>query len=220
MCQRAATRRDFLQRLALGSTVGASILDLAFRRAAWAQTMAGGRADRSLRDSKSGRRRLLRLRKAASRGQLQCGHLRQLRRRAGRRRPLETFRRRGTDRANQAADHAETGALPGGYAFSLGPLSRKCRLPECIRQRSEHHREPGDEAAGGEVLREQTEGVARSAWSPVFGAAAYPDSAGYCPATIEHRIALRSRRRRSGTASGNWRRLNARCGTSGRCCRR
>jgi len=42
MCQRAATRRDFLQRLALGSTVGASILDVAFRRAAWAQTMAAG----------------------------------------------------------------------------------------------------------------------------------------------------------------------------------
>jgi cyclase len=42
MCQRAATRRDFFQRLALGSTAGASILDLAFRRAAWAQTMAPG----------------------------------------------------------------------------------------------------------------------------------------------------------------------------------
>ena len=42
MCQRAATRRDFLQRLALGSTMGASILDLAFRRAAWAQTMVAG----------------------------------------------------------------------------------------------------------------------------------------------------------------------------------
>lgn len=42
MCQRAATRRDFFLRLALGSTTGASILDLAFRRAAWAQTMVAG----------------------------------------------------------------------------------------------------------------------------------------------------------------------------------
>ncbi len=42
MCQRAVSRRDFLQRMALGSVIGASILDLASRRAAWAQTMVPG----------------------------------------------------------------------------------------------------------------------------------------------------------------------------------
>ncbi len=42
MCQHAVSRRDFFGRLALGSMAGASILDLAWRRAAWAQTMAPG----------------------------------------------------------------------------------------------------------------------------------------------------------------------------------
>ncbi len=44
MCQRAVSRRSFFQRMALGSVAGASILDLAWRRAAWAQTMAPGAA--------------------------------------------------------------------------------------------------------------------------------------------------------------------------------
>jgi len=42
MCQHALSRRDFFQRMALGSMAGASILDLAWRRAAWAQAMALG----------------------------------------------------------------------------------------------------------------------------------------------------------------------------------
>ena len=41
MCQHAVSRRDFFGRLALGSMAGASILDLAWRRA-WAQAMAPG----------------------------------------------------------------------------------------------------------------------------------------------------------------------------------
>jgi cyclase len=45
MCQRAVSRRDFFQRMALGSTAGASILDLAWRRAAWAQAMPGAATD-------------------------------------------------------------------------------------------------------------------------------------------------------------------------------
>ncbi len=48
MCQHALSRRDFFQRMALGPVVGASILGLAWRRAAWAQTMAPGRRDRSV----------------------------------------------------------------------------------------------------------------------------------------------------------------------------
>jgi cyclase len=44
MCQHAVSRRDFFQRMALGSMAGASILDLAWRRAAWAQAMAPGAA--------------------------------------------------------------------------------------------------------------------------------------------------------------------------------
>src|SRR5277367_3270531 len=44
MCQNAVSRRNFFQRMALGSTVGASILDLAWRRAAWAQAMTPGAA--------------------------------------------------------------------------------------------------------------------------------------------------------------------------------
>ncbi len=42
MCQQALSRRDFFQRAALGSISGASILDLAWRRAAWAQAMVPG----------------------------------------------------------------------------------------------------------------------------------------------------------------------------------
>jgi cyclase len=42
MCQHVISRRSFLQRVVLGPVAGASILDLAFRRAAWAQTMAPG----------------------------------------------------------------------------------------------------------------------------------------------------------------------------------
>ena len=44
MCQHAVSRRDFFQRMALGSMAGASILDLAWRRAAWAQAMVPGAA--------------------------------------------------------------------------------------------------------------------------------------------------------------------------------
>jgi cyclase len=44
MCQHAVSRREFFQRMVLGSMAGASILDLAWRRAAWAQTMAPGAA--------------------------------------------------------------------------------------------------------------------------------------------------------------------------------
>ena len=42
MCQRAVSRRDFFGRLVLGSMAGASILEMASRRAAWAQTMVPG----------------------------------------------------------------------------------------------------------------------------------------------------------------------------------
>ncbi len=42
MCQQALSRRGFFERLALGSVAGASILDLASRRAAWAQAMSAG----------------------------------------------------------------------------------------------------------------------------------------------------------------------------------
>ena len=44
MCRHAVSRRDFFQRTALGSMAGASILDLAWRRAAWAQAIAPGAA--------------------------------------------------------------------------------------------------------------------------------------------------------------------------------
>jgi glyoxylase-like metal-dependent hydrolase (beta-lactamase superfamily II) len=44
MCQHAVSRRDFFQRMALGSMAGVSILDVAWRRAAWAQAMAPGAA--------------------------------------------------------------------------------------------------------------------------------------------------------------------------------
>jgi len=42
MCRHAVSRRDFLERMALGSMAGASILDLAWHRAAWAQAMSPG----------------------------------------------------------------------------------------------------------------------------------------------------------------------------------
>ena len=42
MCQHAVSRRDFFQRVVLGSLAGASILDLAARRAAWAQALSPG----------------------------------------------------------------------------------------------------------------------------------------------------------------------------------
>src|SRR6516162_6698915 len=42
MCRHAVSRRDFFQRMVLGSVAGASILDLAWRRAAWAQAMSPG----------------------------------------------------------------------------------------------------------------------------------------------------------------------------------
>src|ERR1017187_499495 len=42
MCQHALSRRGFFERVALGSPAGASILDPAWRRAAWAQAMALG----------------------------------------------------------------------------------------------------------------------------------------------------------------------------------
>lgn len=42
MCQHALSRRNFFQRMALGPMAGASILDLAQRRAAWAQAMSAG----------------------------------------------------------------------------------------------------------------------------------------------------------------------------------
>jgi glyoxylase-like metal-dependent hydrolase (beta-lactamase superfamily II) len=44
MCQHAVSRRGFFARMALGSVAGASILELARRRAAWAQAMAPGAA--------------------------------------------------------------------------------------------------------------------------------------------------------------------------------
>jgi cyclase len=40
MCRSASTRRDFLQRLAIGPAVAGSVLTLASRRAAWAQALA------------------------------------------------------------------------------------------------------------------------------------------------------------------------------------
>src|SRR5258708_5793008 len=43
MCQHAVSRRSFFNR-ALGSMAGVSILELASRRAAWAQAMAPGAA--------------------------------------------------------------------------------------------------------------------------------------------------------------------------------
>ena len=39
MCQHALSRRSFFHRMAMGSLAGGSILDLAWRRAAWAQAM-------------------------------------------------------------------------------------------------------------------------------------------------------------------------------------
>jgi glyoxylase-like metal-dependent hydrolase (beta-lactamase superfamily II) len=42
MCRHAVSRRDFFQRMVLGSVAGTSILDLAWRRAAWAQAMSPG----------------------------------------------------------------------------------------------------------------------------------------------------------------------------------
>lgn len=42
MCQRRVSRRDFFERLVFSSLAGASILDFAVRRAAWAQSMAAG----------------------------------------------------------------------------------------------------------------------------------------------------------------------------------
>ena len=42
MCQHGVSRRDFFQRMALGSAAGAWILDLAWYRAAWAQAMVPG----------------------------------------------------------------------------------------------------------------------------------------------------------------------------------
>jgi cyclase len=45
MCQHAVSRRGFFQRIARDSTVGASILDLAWRRAAWAQASPSAATD-------------------------------------------------------------------------------------------------------------------------------------------------------------------------------
>jgi cyclase len=42
MCKHAVSRRGFFERIALGSVAGASVLDLARRRAAWAQSMTPG----------------------------------------------------------------------------------------------------------------------------------------------------------------------------------
>ena len=44
MCQRAVSRRDFFQRMIMGSVTGLSILDLARSRAAWAQALSPGAA--------------------------------------------------------------------------------------------------------------------------------------------------------------------------------
>src|SRR5215468_7319973 len=44
MCQHALSRRGFFERMVLGPAAGASILDLAWRRAAWAQAAAPGAA--------------------------------------------------------------------------------------------------------------------------------------------------------------------------------
>jgi len=44
MCRHRVSRRAFCERLALGSTAGASILEVAWRRAAWAQAMSPGAA--------------------------------------------------------------------------------------------------------------------------------------------------------------------------------
>ena len=44
MCRHAVSRRDFFYRMAMGSMAGASILDVAWRRAAWAQAMGPGAA--------------------------------------------------------------------------------------------------------------------------------------------------------------------------------
>ena len=44
MCRHAVSRRDFFRQTARGSMAGASILDLSWRRAAWAQAMAPGAA--------------------------------------------------------------------------------------------------------------------------------------------------------------------------------
>jgi cyclase len=44
MCQHSVSRRSFFQRMALGATAATPILELAWRRAAWAQAMAPGAA--------------------------------------------------------------------------------------------------------------------------------------------------------------------------------
>jgi hypothetical protein len=44
MCQLAVSRRGFFQRMAFGSMARASILDMAWRRAAWAQALTPGAA--------------------------------------------------------------------------------------------------------------------------------------------------------------------------------
>src|SRR5437867_465990 len=45
MCQHGVSRRNFFQRMAFGPAAGAPVLDLAWRRAAWAQAMAPGAAN-------------------------------------------------------------------------------------------------------------------------------------------------------------------------------
>ena len=42
MCQRVVSRRDFFHRMVVSSMAGASIIELAWRRAAWAQTLVPG----------------------------------------------------------------------------------------------------------------------------------------------------------------------------------
>ena len=101
------TRRDFLRVLMGGALSGASIVELAYHRAAWARGGGTRRERKPVRPAEGRRRSLLRPGPPPGSDQLQRRDLRAFKGRGGGGCALQALGSRRTDRPDQARSHAK-----------------------------------------------------------------------------------------------------------------
>ena len=114
------TRRDFLRVLMAGALSGASILELAYHRAAWARGGGPLRERKPLRSAEGSGRSLLRPGPSANSHQLQCRDLCAFKGCGCSGCALQALGSRRTDRPDQTRSHAEARALRHQLPFPLG----------------------------------------------------------------------------------------------------
>ena len=115
------SRRDFLRVLMGGALAGASILELAWHRAAWAQRGSSQLRAQPLRHSEGCQRRLLCACPSSGHVELQRRHIRPLEGCSRGRRALQAIGGRFSDRPDEAGSYHQAGALRDQYPLSLGP---------------------------------------------------------------------------------------------------